>query len=59
MYFPVMAVKDINVSLLKYEGTPWELVENDKYLGMSINSDISWDFHVQRLCQITYYHLSL
>ena len=26
---------------------------------MSINSDISWDFHVQRLCQNMYYHLSL
>ena len=36
-----------------------ELVENAKYLGMSINSDISWDFHVQRLCQNMYYHLSL
>ena len=38
---------------------PLELVENAKYLGMSINSDISWDFHVQRLCQNMYYHLSL
>ena len=26
---------------------------------MSINSDISWNFHVQRLCQNMYYHLSL
>ena len=26
---------------------------------MTINSDISWDFHVQRLCQNMYYHLSL
>ena len=26
---------------------------------MSINSDISWDFHVQRLCQNMYYHLYL
>ena len=38
---------------------PLELVENAKYLGMTINSDISWDFHVQRLCQNMYYHLSL
>ena len=38
---------------------PLELVENAKYLGMSINSDISWDFHVQRLCQNMYYQLSL
>ena len=41
------------------EGTPLELVENAKYLDMSINSDISWDFPVQRLCQNMYYHLSL
>ena len=45
--------------ILKYEGTLWELVENAKHLGMSINSDISLDFHVQRLCQNLYYHLSL
>ena len=38
---------------------PLELVDNAKYLGMTINSDISWDFHVQRLCQNMYYHLSL
>ena len=38
---------------------PLELVEHAKYLGMTINSDISWDFHVQRLCQNMYYHLSL
>ena len=44
---------------LNYEGMPLELVENAKYLDMSINSDISWDFHVQRLCQNLYYHLSL
>ena len=54
-------LKSLNVDdfILKYEGTPLELVENAKYLGMSINSDISWDFHVQRLCQNMYYHLSL
>ena len=45
--------------ILNYEGMPLELVENAKYLGMTINSDISWDFHVQRLCQNMYYHLSL
>ena len=53
--------KSLNVDdfILKYEGMPLRLVENAKYLGMSINFDISWDFHVQRLCQNTYYHLSL
>ena len=53
--------KSLNVDdfILKYEGTPLKLVENIKYLGMSINSDISWDFHVQRLCQNMYYHLCL
>ena len=54
-------LKTLNVDdfILKSEGTPLELVENAKYLGMFINSDISWDFHVQRLCQNMYYHLSL
>ena len=54
-------LKSLNVDdfILKYEGTPLKLVENAKYLGMSINSDSSWDFHVQRLCQNMYYHLSL
>ena len=54
-------LKSLNVDefILSYEVTPLELVENAEYLGMSINSDISWDFHVQRLCQHMYYHLSL
>ena len=38
---------------------PLELIENAKYLGMTIHSDISWDVHVQRLCQSMDYHLSL
>ena len=38
---------------------PLELLENAKYLGMFIDFDISWDYHVQRLCQNTYFHLSL
>ena len=52
-------LKSLNIDefILNYEGTLLELVENAKYLGMSINSDISWDFHVQRLCQNM--HLSL
>ena len=54
-------LKSLNVDefIFNYEGMPLELVENAKYLGMCINSDISWDFHVERLCQIMYYHLSL
>ena len=43
-------LKSLNVDefILNYDVTPLELVENAEYLGMSINSDISWDFHVQR-----------
>ena len=54
-------LKSLNVDdfILSYDDTPLELVENAKYLGMYINCDISWDFHVQRLCQSTYYHISL
>ena len=50
-------LKSLNVdeSISNYECMPLELVKNAKYLGMSINSDISWDFHVQRLCQNTSY----
>ena len=43
----------------KYEGATFESVEKAKYLGMSTNSDFSWDFHVQRLFQNMYYHLPL
>ena len=35
------------------------MVENEEYLGMFLNSDISWNFHVQCLCQNMYFHLSL
>ena len=54
-------LKSLNVDdfILSYDDTPLELVENAKYLGMFINCDISWDFYVRRLCQSTYYHISL
>ena len=54
-------LKSLNVDdfILSYDDMPFELVENAKYLGMFINCDISWDFHVRRLCQTTYYHISL
>ena len=54
-------LKSLNVDdfILISDNTPLELVENAKYLGMFINCDISWDFNVRRLCQSTYYHISL
>ena len=54
-------LKSLNVDdfILSYDEAPLELVENAKYLGMFINCDISWDFHVRCLCQSTYYHISL
>ena len=50
---------NVDELILNYECTPLELVENAKYLSMPINSDISRDFHVQRLCQNLYSHLPL
>ena len=50
---------DVDDFILSYDDTPLELVENANYLGMFINCDISWEFHARRLCQITYYHISL
>ena len=42
-----------------FSDTPLELVERAKILGMFINSDISWDFHIQNLCKQMHYLLSL
>ena len=50
---------NVGVFISNYEGTPLELVETAKYLDMSIDYDISWDFHVQWFCQNMNYHLSL
>ena len=50
---------DVDDFISSYDDTPLELVENAKYLGMFINCDIYWDFQVRRLCQTTYYHISL
>ena len=54
-------LKSLNVDdfIVSYDDMPLKLVENAKYLDMFINCDISWDFHVRRLCQSTYYHISL
>ena len=43
-------LKSLNVDyfILSYYNTPLELFENVYYLGMFINCDISWDFHVRR-----------
>ena len=45
--------------VINYNDTPLELIERAKYLGMFINSDISWDFHIQNLCKQMRYLLSL
>ena len=54
-------IKSLNVDdfILSYDETRLELVENAKYLGMFINCDISWDFHVWSLYRTAYYHISL
>ena len=53
--------KSLNVDdfILSSDDMPLELVDHAKYLGMFINCDKSWDFHVRRLCQSAYYHISL
>ena len=43
--------------ILTYDDTSLELVKNAKHLGMFVNCDISWDFHVRRLWKTTYYHI--
>ena len=50
---------DFDDFVINYNDTPLELVERDKYLGIFINSDISWDFHIQNLCKQMHYLLSL
>ena len=50
---------DLDDFVINYNDTPLELVERAKYLGMFINSDISWDFHIQNLCKQMHYLLSL
>ena len=54
-------LKSLNVDdfILSFDDTPLGLVENARYLGMFKNCDLSWDFHVRRLCPTTYYHISL
>ena len=50
-----MSVDDFIVC---YGDTPLEQVDRAKRLGLFICCDISWDYHL-RLCQTTYYHISL
>ena len=45
--------------VINYNNTPLELVQRAKYLGMFINSYISWDFCIQNLCKQMRYLLSL
>ena len=53
-------LKTLNVDgfIFSYHDTPLELVENTKFLGMFINSDISWEFYLRPLWQTTYCHIS-
>ena len=57
----ICQLKSLNLDdfVINYNDTPLELVERAKYLGMFINSDISWDFHIQNLCDQMRYLLSL
>ena len=48
----------MSMAFFSYHDTPLELVENTKYLGMFINSDISWEFYLRPLWQTTYCHIS-
>ena len=54
-------LKQLNIDdfLINCKDTHLEVVEKAKYFGMSINSDITWDFHNQTLCKQMYYLLSL
>ena len=57
----IWQLKSLNLDdlVINYNDTPLELVERAKYLGMIINSDISWDCHIQNLCNQMRYLLSL
>ena len=57
----IWQLKSLNLDdfVMNFDDTPLELVERAKYLGMFINSDISWDFHIQNLCKQMRYLLSL
>ena len=54
---PLYKADDPYSFILSYEDTHLELVENAKYIGLFINSDLSWIFHVRRLyLHIMIYH---
>ena len=57
----IWQLKSLNLDdfVINYNDTPLELVERAKYLGMFINSDISWYFHIQNLCKQMRYLSSL
>ena len=57
----IWQLKSLNLDdfVINYNDTPLELVERAKYLGMIINSDISWDCHIQNLWNQMRYLLSL
>ena len=45
--------------VIDFNDSPLELVERAKYLGMYINSDMSWEFHITNLCKQMDYYMSL
>ena len=45
--------------LLSYDSNPMEVVNNAKYLGLFISSDITWDAHVNYMCRQLNYMLSM
>ena len=57
----IWQLKSLNLDdfVINYNDTPLELVERAKYLGILIDSDTSWDFHIQNLCKQMRYLLSL
>ena len=54
-------LKSLNLDdfVINYNDTHLELVERAKYLDMFINSDLSWDFHIQNLGKEMHYPMSL
>ena len=45
----IASINDFNVM---YEGSPLDLVEKTKYLGLHLSSDLNWDTHIMELCKI-------
>ena len=50
-------LKSLNLDdfMMCYDKTPLELVENAKYLGLYINSDLTWDTHINSICRSSFF----